>query len=210
MATDQNNDPKKELNTIFDDERDLLMDHEYDGIQELDNRMPPWWLYGFYFTIAFSVVYLFYYDVTGWGLTQEEEYEREMAMAAERFNLEEREAIDFAELAILEDESSLEAGRMIYVSQNNLCATCHGQQGQGLVGPDLTNNLWKHGCDLESIMVAIKDGFPTRGMQPYGSNARLTTEELHQLASYIISLRGTEPPNPRAPDMSRSVECHLD
>lgn len=199
-----------EPNLILDDEKDILLDHDYDGIQELDNNMPPWWLYGFYFTIAFAVVYLLYYDVTGWGLSQEEEYEREVALAEERYGLhadEPGEVLDYAELAVLTDEASLATGKALYEAQRNLCVTCHGGQGQGLVGPDLTNEYWKHGCDLASIMTSIKTGFPARGMPPYGSTAPLNDEELHQLSSYIISLRGTNPPGAKAPDMSRSVEC---
>ncbi len=198
----------KEKNLILDDEREKLLDHEYDGIQELDNAMPPWWLYGFYLTIAFSVVYLLYYEVTGWGPDQHEEYQREMAMAAERYGVAEEVAtIDFSTAEILLDEESLAAGRTIYAATTNLCATCHGAEGQGLVGPNLTDDYWKHGCDLESIVNSIRVGFPDRGMPAYGSTVRIPDEELHQLASYIISIRGTNPPNPKAPNMDRAVEC---
>ncbi len=200
-----------EPNLILDDEKDILLDHEYDGIQELDNNMPGWWLYGFYFTIAFAVVYLLYYDVIGWGPSQEEEYAIEMQRAEERFGTataeEPAEALNWAELAVLTDEASLGAGKALYESTRNLCVTCHGNAGQGLVGPDLTNEYWKHGCDLESIVNSIRVGFPARGMPAYGSGAPLTDEELHQLSSYIISLRGTNPPGAKAPDMSRSERC---
>jgi cytochrome c oxidase cbb3-type subunit III len=198
-------------NVILDDERDKLLDHEYDGIQELDNPMPPWWLYGFYFTIALSVVYLLWFDVFGWGPSQSEEYQREVAAAAERFNLQAEPTVtlDYASLEVLTDEVSLVAGRQLYLSPTNLCTTCHGQNAQGLVGPDLTNDFWKHGCDLESIMISIKVGFPARGMPAYGSGVRLSDEQLHQLSSYIISLRGSEPAGAKAPDMSRSVQCEI-
>lgn len=200
-----------EPNLILSDEQDLLLDHEYDGIQELDNPMPPWWLYGFYFTIVLSVFYLLYYDVTGWGLSQEQEYEREMALAAERFGPEEAPGavLNFAELEVLSDEASLAAGRAIYMSPTNLCATCHGNNLQGLVGPDLTNSYWKHGCDLEAIAMSIRQGFPAQGMPAYGSGVRLTDEQLHQLSSFIISMRGTDPAGAKAPNMARSVECPL-
>jgi len=110
-------------NVILDDERDLLLDHEYDGIQELDNAMPPWWLYGFYFTIALSVVYLLYYDVLGIGPNQIEEYEQEMVAAAERFggNEEPESTVNYADLEVLMDAESLTAGRQIYESPRNLC-----------------------------------------------------------------------------------------
>lgn len=199
------NEPEKNL--ILDDERDLLMDHEYDGIQELDNNMPPWWLYGFYVTIVFAVGYLLYYDVLGWGLSQEEEYQREIAMAAERFGIQEVEARDFSQAVLLTDAASLARGREVFTASTNLCATCHGQNAQGLVGPDLTNDYWKHGCDLQSIMVSISDGFPNRGMPAYGSTVRIGDDDLLALASYIVSLRGSNPAGAKAPDMSRSVRC---
>jgi cytochrome c oxidase cbb3-type subunit III len=200
-----------EPNLILSDEKNILLDHEYDGIQELDNPMPPWWLYGFYFTIVLSVGYLLWYDVFGWGLSQEEEYAQELAVAAERFQFDtEPEApVSYAEYAVLSDEASLAAGKAIYLSPQNLCTTCHGANAQGLVGPDLTNNLWKHGCDLEAIMISIKTGFPAQGMPAYGSGARLTDEQLHQLASYVISLRGSNPDGAKAPNMARSIECQL-
>lgn len=199
------NEPEKNL--ILDDERDLLMDHEYDGIQELDNNMPPWWLYGFYVTIVFAVGYLLYYDVLGWGLSQEEEYQREIAMAAERFGIQEMEARDFSQAVLLTDAASLARGREVFTASTNLCATCHGQNAQGLVGPDLTNDYWKHGCDLQSIMVSISEGFPNRGMPAYGSTVRIGDDDLLALASYIISIRGSNPAGAKAPDMSRSVRC---
>ena len=205
MAVDQN---KNDKNLILDDERDILLDHDYDGIQELDNAMPPWWLYGFYITIAFSVVYLLYYEVTGWGPDQHEEYEREVAMAAERFGtVDEGETIDFSTVAVLTDDESIAAGRAIYAATTNLCQTCHGAEGQGLVGPNLTDNFWKHGCDLESVVNSIRVGFPDRGMPAYGSTVRIQDEQLLQLASFIMSIRGTNPPNPKAPNMDRAVEC---
>ena len=142
-----------------------------------------------------AFVYLLYYDVLGIGPNQIEEYEQEMVAAAERFggNEEPESTVNYADLEVLMDAESLTAGRQIYESPRNLCTTCHGQNAQGLVGPNLTNNLWKHGCDLESIMISIKSGFPQRGMPAYGSGQRLDDVQLHQLASYIISLRGSNP-----------------
>lgn len=210
MSEQKKHDDNKP-NIILDDEKDLLLDHEYDGIQELDNPMPRWWVYGFYFTIALAVVYLLYYDVLGIGPDQHEEYQREMAAAAERYGLDAEPvpSVDFAELEVLTDQVSLAAGRQIYLSTNNLCATCHGQNGQGLVGPDLTNDYWKYGCDLESIANSIREGFPARGMPAWGTTNRLEDEQLHQLASYIISLRGSAPSGAKPPDMSRSVQCEI-
>ncbi|MFU8859437.1 MAG: cbb3-type cytochrome c oxidase N-terminal domain-containing protein [Cyclonatronaceae bacterium] len=206
---------EKDKNLIFDDEHDKLLNHEYDGIQELDNPMPPWWLYGFYFTIALAVVYLLWYDVLGIGPSQTEEYQRELAAAEERFGTDPGAdpgagtSVDYATLELLTDQASLEAGRTIYNNPAQLCVTCHGANAQGLVGPDLTNDYWLHGCDLESIMTSVKTGYPQQGMPPYGSGNRLSDEELQQLASYIISLRGSEPEGAKSPDMSRAEQCEI-
>jgi cytochrome c oxidase cbb3-type subunit III len=206
---------EKDKNIIFDDEQDVLLNHEYDGIQELDNPMPPWWLYGFYFTIALGVVYLLWYDVLGIGPSQSEEYQRELAAAEEMYGTDPGAGpgagttVDYASLEILTDQASLDAGRTIYTNPAQLCVTCHGANAQGLVGPDLTNDYWKHGCDLPSLMTSVKSGFPQQGMPPYGSGSRLSDEELQQLASYLISLRGSNPDGAKAPDMSRSVQCEI-
>lgn len=202
---------EEQPNVILDDEKDKLLDHEYDGIQELNNPMPPWWLYGFYFTILLGVVYMFYYDVLGIGPSQLEEYEAEVTLAEELYQPAEEvtPSVSFAELEILSDEASIAAGKALYSSPRNLCTTCHGGQSEGLVGPNLTDDFWIHGCNLESIMTSIKTGFPTAGMPPYGSGAPLTDTELQQLASYIISLRGSNPPNPKQPEPNRAVECVL-
>lgn len=200
-----------EQNLIFSDEHEILLDHEYDGIQELNNPMPPWWLYGFYFTIVLALGYLLYYEVTGWGPSQIDEYENEITAAVERFDsgTDPSAIVDYSALEVYTDMQNLEAGKAIYLSPGNLCTTCHGANAQGLVGPNLTDDFWKHGCSLESVMTSIKSGFPSMGMPAYGSGAPLSDEQLHQLSSYIISLRGTNPDGAKPPNMARSVECVL-
>jgi cytochrome c oxidase cbb3-type subunit 3 len=199
---------------VFDDEKDLLMDHEYDGIRELDNHMPVWWLWLFYFTIAWGVGYMVYYYMLG-GPTQEELYEREMAAAAEQFDLQpeggdggETEAADFT-WAFLEDQDRIEEGREIYMSNGNLCYTCHGANGEGLVGPNLTDDLWIHGCSAKDVANSIINGYPDRGMIAYGSGARIPDEKVQSLVSYIASIQGTEPANAKAP-IDRAEPCSLE
>lgn len=206
--SDASKSPKdpQDKNVILDDEQDLLMDHEYDGIQELDNNMPPWWLYGFYVTIIISIGYLVYYELTDWGPDQHEEYLAEMALAEERYGSG-PEARDFSDAELLTSEEALARGEEVFLSSRNQCATCHGQNAQGLVGPDLTNDLWKHGCDFQSLIVNIQTGFPSRGMPAYGSTQAIPDDDLIALASYIISLRGTEPDGAKPADMSRSERC---
>ncbi len=199
---------------ILDDEKDLLLDHEYDGIRELDNHMPVWWLWLFYFTIAWSVGYMAYYYLLG-GPDQIELYEQEVAAAQEQYGLEPEggeggggeEAADFT-FAFLDDQDRIEEGREIYLSNANLCYTCHGENGEGMVGPNLTDELWIHGCSPEEVANSIIEGYPSRGMIAYGSGSRIPDEKVQSLISYIASIQGTEPANAKAPD-PRAEPCSL-
>ncbi len=199
---------------VFDDEKDLLMDHEYDGIRELDNHMPKWWLYLFYFTIAWGFGYLVYYQFTDVGLDQHEQYAAEMAEAAELYGLggdsEEGEAVTAAtDWTIETDDASIANGREIYMSTNNLCFTCHGAAGEGMVGPNLTDDMWIHGCSPAEVATSIASGFPDKGMIAYGSGARISDDDMTDLISYIASIQGTEPANPKAVDEERAVNCSM-
>lgn len=193
---------------VFDDEKDKLLDHEYDGIRELDNHMPRWWVWLFVFTIFFGEAYLIYYELTV-GPDQDQEYAMEMAEAAILYAPSEEELEEAAafEWVYLDDAETLSKGKEIFTGNGQLCHTCHGMNGEGLVGPDLTDQYWLHGCDMESIASSIKIGFPAKGMMPYGSNMKIQDEDLRALVSYIISLRGTEPANAKAADMNRAVPC---
>lgn len=193
---------------ILDDEKDVLLDHNYDGIRELDNHMPRWWVLGFYFTIIVAVVYMLYYHVTGWGPSSAEEYQMEMAAAEEKYGQMNDSGLELKDsYELLTAQEDLEAGKIAY---NRICNACHGAAGEGSVGPNLTDEYWIHGCSPKEIMVSIKDGFPAKGMPAYGGGPSLNEEELVQVASYINSLQGTNPPNAKAADMSRAVECDID
>ncbi len=193
---------------VFDDEKDKLMDHEYDGIRELDNHMPAWWLWLFYVTIAFSVGYLLYYEVFGWGPTQHEEYEQEMAAAEAKYGApEEQKPAEDVSWAFSDDPADIKAGKELFDNPGQLCFTCHGSQGEGLVGPNLTDRYWMHGCQPSDIAESIIKGYPDKGMLPYGSGSKLSTEEVQQLVSYIATLQGTDPPNAKEPDMNRTTPC---
>lgn len=195
------------MSDIFKDEKDKLLDHEYDGIRELDNHMPSWWVYGFYFTIAYAVVYLFVYEVTDIGATQAEEYENEIAWAQEYYNLEspdENQGPLFADATFLTAEEDIAKGKELYFG---ICQACHGNNGEGMVGPNMTDEYWIYGCDAPTIMRGIKSGYPQKGMAAYGGGKSLNETELQQLASYIISLQGTNPANPKPIDPARETEC---
>lgn len=193
---------------IFDDEKDKLLDHEYDGIRELDNHMPVWWLWLFYFTIAFGIGYMLYYEVLGWGPDQHEEYRQEIAAAEARYGTpDEQEPAGAFAWTVSTDEADIQAGKELFMNPGQLCFTCHGNNGQGLVGPNLTDEYWLHGCKPEDIASSIINGYPDKGMLPYGSGTRLSNEQVQQLVSYIASIRGTEPAEAKEADMSRARPC---
>lgn len=188
---------------------DELLNHDADGIREFDNALPRWWLYGFYFTIAFAVVYFVNYHMLSSPLfgTQSlaAEYRQEMEEASRLAPSRPPSAL--RAVAALTDRDSLEKGRAIFEGPNNTCFACHRQDLGGLVGPNLTDEYWLHGCSAAELMQDIRTGFPQKGMLPYGTSKALTDDEMLQVASYVISKRGTHPANPKAIDPERDKEC---
>ena len=195
---------------ILDDEKDKLLDHEYDGIQELDNHMPVWWLWLFYFTIGWGFLYMLYYQFTGVGPDQHEQYEMEIAAAEEKYGGGDEGTAVAAAWEFETDAASIENGKTLYDGVGNLCFTCHGGAGEGLVGPNLTDEFWLHGCSAEEIAASIIHGYPDKGMMPYGSGARISDEDLTDIISFIASIQGTNPANPKAVDETRAVQCSID
>jgi cytochrome c oxidase cbb3-type subunit III len=180
-----------------DDERDIQLDHTYDGIRELDNYMPPWLKYVFYSTIVFGIVYVVNYSVLGIGRTQLEEYEAELAIAA--IEAEQRQhlaAFTIDETNVQFDASgpSIKGGMALY--ENN-CVACHALDGGGGVGPNLTDDYWIHGGSIEDIFRVVKYGVIEKGMIPWQD--QLSPEEMQQVSSYVLTLVGSTPANPKAP-----------
>jgi len=246
-------------------QKDLLLQHDYDGIQELDNDLPPWWLNMFYVTIVFSFLYIGYYHVFGKGLTSREEYQKEinpnwtkteihnsgfgyhspyyspskditprilkelsgyigegvtfeelvseakrrgdekqlellntvfpdgsLIVAAKPKNVVEEFTLPAMEL--LTDAASLDAGKIEWVKN---CVSCHGLGGEGGIGPNITDEYWIHGGSINDIASIIVRGVPAKGMISW--KTMLSTDKIHQVASYIVSLQGTNPPNAKAP-----------
>lgn len=173
-----------------------LSDHVYDGIQELDNPLPRWWLLTFYGAIAFSIPYFIYYSILG-GPTLVDEYHKEES-AKELVRLAESAKFrtpDEKELtAILADVSRRKAGGEVYSSK---CASCHGTAGGGGIGPNLTDAYWLHGGKPAQIVTTITKGIPEKGMPPWGG--ALKPEEIYSTVSYIRSLHGTNPAGAKAP-----------
>ncbi|MCF6269491.1 MAG: c-type cytochrome [Melioribacteraceae bacterium] len=179
------------------DEDEILLDHDFDGIKELDNKIPPWWNALFYGAIIFGIIYMINYHIIGDGNVQENEYNQEMETAALQLELlSQSGALISAEtVTILSNEVSLLAGKDIFVKS---CAACHGMGGEGLVGPNFTDDYWIHGGGIKDMYRIITDGVPAKGMISWKS--QLSPNQIQEVASYIRTLRGTNPPNQKGPE----------
>ena len=190
-------------------QQDELLNHEADGIREFDNALPRWWLYGFYLTIVFAIAYYVNFHVLTTPLVGEAgvlaEYQSELA-AAERQGAA-RGRGGRSAVTLLTDAASLAQGKAIFEGPTNLCATCHRPDLGGLVGPNLTDDLWMHGCDPSEVAKSITTGFPIKGMLPYGSGKPLTDEQMIQVISYVFSKKGSQPANPKPLDAEREKAC---
>lgn len=194
-----------------DPPQDELLDHEADGIREFDNALPRWWLHGFYFTIAFAVVYMVNYHVLSAPAFGERgmaaEYQAEMRAAPRAAKTPPPAGSASAALVALADEPSLSKGRAIFEGPDNACASCHRPDLGGMIGPDLTDNYWLHGCALPDIVTSIKTGYPMKGMMPFGSTKPLTDQQLVEVASYVMSKQGSSPAGAKPLDRERDVAC---
>lgn len=188
------------------EEASIDLGHNYDGIRELDNNLPPWWKYGFYVTIGIGFVYLIHFHVFelsflspvfGPGISSAEEYQAEMLLA------EEQKAIYLEKVAnlvnentveSLTDESSLRSGQTIYTKY---CAACHGPEGQGGIGPNLADQYWIHGGGIKNVFSTVKYGVLEKGMIAW--QTQLKPKEMQEVASYILTMEGTNPANPKDP-----------
>ncbi len=179
-------------------EKDVLFDHDFDGIQELDNKLPPWWLALFYVTIAFAVVYIAYYHVLDIGPSSAEMYEQEIKqaeMAIAEYKATHGSGVDETNVTLVEGEDDLAIGQTIYTTH---CVACHGTQGEGGIGPNFADQYWIHGCDIKDVFRTIKFGVPEKGMLAW--QEQLKPEDIQKVASYIlVKLQGGNPPNAKEP-----------
>ena len=179
-------------------EATVMLDHNYDGIRELDNHLPPWWKWLFYGTIVWGIIYFVVYHVTDNAPLQEQEYENEVAMAdAQLKKLRAAQpvaSIDEEALAYTNDATLISKGLAIYKSN---CASCHKDNGEGGIGPNLTDEYWLHGGSIKNIYSTVKNGVPDKGMISWSSI--LKPEEMRDVSFFIMSIRGTTPANPKAP-----------
>lgn len=178
-------------------EADLDMGHDYDGIRELDNKLPPWWKYGFYATMVFAVIYLWRYHVSHSAPLPAEEYAiavRQAEVDKEAYLKQAANSVDENTVKLLTSPADLAAGKAVF---QTVCFACHGMNGEGLVGPNLTDNYWLHGGSIQDIFKTIKYGWPDKGMKSWKDD--YSPAQIAQIASYVKSLAGTNPPNPKAP-----------
>ena len=182
--------------TPVETEHELLLDHEYDGIRELDSKVPPWFLWLFYLTIAFAVFYMFDYHIFKSSPLQDEEYQIQIKQAdIERTALINSGAfLNEESVTLLTDASSLDAGKQIFAAN---CVACHADDGGGLVGPNLTDDYWIHGGGIKNVFKTIKYGVTAKGMISWQS--QLNPTQMQSVASYVISLHGTKTANPKEP-----------
>lgn len=177
-------------------ETDVLLDHDYDGIKELDNSLPPWWKYGFYITIAVAFVYLLNFHVLGIGLNPTQEYDAELEKAKiekEIYEAKNKDKIDEDHVPMATTDG-IATGKGLFEAN---CVACHLKDGGGNVGPNLTDEFWLHKGSLNDIYRTIKTGYPDKGMQSW--SGKFTPKEISYLASYIRTLKGTKPATPKAP-----------
>ncbi len=179
------------------EEANIMLEHDYDGIKELDNHLPPWWLGMFYGAIIFAVVYMFHYHVWGTGPLSGEEYEIAMNEAktakAEKSAAGGGTELDENNVSQLSDAAALTLGKTIYEGN---CAVCHGNAGEGGVGPNLTDEFWLHGGSVGNVFSTIKYGVPEKGMIAW--QATLKPVDIQSVSSYILSMQGSNPPNAKA------------
>ena len=180
----------------LEQEADALLDHNYDGIQELDNALPPWWKYGFIITIGFAFVYLLNFHVMGNGKNPTEEYAIEMdnaKIAKEAYEANNKDKIDET-MVPMADAAGIKIGKEDYLAN---CIACHGSKGEGGAGPNLTDDYWIHKGSLNDIYHTLKVGYADKGMQSWA--IKFNPKEMSEIACYVKTLKGTHPLGAKAP-----------
>ncbi|AXT62308.1 cytochrome C oxidase subunit III [Aquimarina sp. AD10] len=178
-----------------EEEGEIILDHNYDGIQELDNNLPPWWVYSFYATIIFGVIYLIRFHAFN-DYTQAEEYETEVAeakLAIEEYKKTAKDLVDINTVTVLTEASDISAGKSIFSAN---CAACHKADGGGGIGPNLTDQYWILGGGIKNIFRTVSEGGRDgKGMVAWKQT--LKPAEMAQVASYILTLQGSTPLDPK-------------
>ena len=173
---------KLNASVSISEENAIMTDHEYDGIRELDNSLPPWWKYGFYLTIVWAFGYLLYYHISA-GPSSEQEYKAQMKQAEAdiaEYRKNAKNLVDETNVTVLTEATDINAGKAIF---GQYCAVCHAADGGGIVGPNLTDNYWLHGNDIKNIFNTIKYGVQGKGMKSW--QQELSPVMMAQVASFI-------------------------
>ena len=186
---------------MADQDKDRLLDHSYDGIQEYDNPMPRWWVITFWATIIFSILYALNVPGIGNGKGRVADYEADVAranaarLAAEPSGAPTPEAL----AALVTDPAAIAGGKQVFTTY---CAACHRADGGGQIGPNLTDDSWIHGGTLPEIRTTVHDGVLAKGMPEWGKV--LKPEQVNSVSAYVKSLIGTNPSNPKPPEGTRA------
>ncbi|MFS4466783.1 cbb3-type cytochrome c oxidase N-terminal domain-containing protein [Maribacter sp. 2210JD10-5] len=180
----------------IEEEGEIILDHNYDGIKELDNKLPPWWVYMFYATIVFGLIYLVRFHIFN-DYDQELEFEQEMAAAkleVEAYKLTAKGLVDASTVTLLTDASDIATGKTIFETN---CVACHMADGGGGIGPNLTDEYWILGGGIKNVFNTVSEGGRDgKGMVAW--KQILKPAEIAQVASYVLQFQGTMPANPKA------------
>ena len=167
--------------------------HDYDGIQEFDNPLPMWWLWTFFGTIIFAFIYYIHYEFNA-GPNLDTELATDMAAISQLKTTAAANAPKVDIKTVIGDPNHIQNGAAIYAGK---CASCHGDKGQGLVGPNLTDKAWIHGTAPDAMITTIAKGVLDKGMPPW--EGILKEDEIQSLVAFIISIKGTNPPGGKPP-----------
>jgi len=181
----------------IEEEESILLDHDYDGIHELDNHLPPWWKWLFYITVVWGFVYLLVYHVFDVFPLAHQEYDiamEEARLAKEAMIATSGNPIDETTVEFSDAPEVLASGKAIYERE---CVACHAPEGQGLIGPNFTDNYWIHGGGIKNVFNTIKYGVPAKGMISW--QTKLSPKEMRDVACFVLTFTGTTPKNPPAP-----------
>lgn len=178
-------------------EKDIMLDHDFDGIKELNNSVPPWFNWLFYGTIIIGIVYMINYHVLGSGQVMIDEYLDEVKIANNKREelIRTGAFINENTVTVLTDAADLDKGKQIFTAN---CVQCHGPDGGGIVGPNLTDKNWIHGGGIKNIFKVITEGVPAKGMISW--KTALTPKQIQQVSSYVLTFQGTTPAVGKAPE----------
>ncbi len=181
----------------IEQEKDIMFEHDFDGITELDNKVPPWFSILFYGTIVFAVIYMLVFHVFKISPLMVDEYAEELRAAEiqKQELIKSGAFINEETVTLMTEPASLQNGKSVYTIN---CVPCHGTGGEGTVGPNLTDDYWIHGGGIKNIFKTVKYGVPTKGMISW--QTLLNPKQMQEVSSYITTLHGTKPPNGKPPE----------